>query len=99
MTKKIVVFNLKMSTKKNTWRLVFWLALLTKKSACADLVNQIGLLNGWPDNLAGNVPNKSIFVKRQNEIKWGVDSPGIEPGRFGLSDQPNKPVEPTPYLL
>ena len=62
----------------------------TKKSAFADgLVSQTDLLNDRPDTLRGNITQKVRFVK-------GVDLPGVEPGRLGVSDQSSKPAKPTP---
>lgn len=68
----------------------------TKKSAFADLVNQIGSLNGWPDTLMESLTDNDEIVKIQN---MGMDSPGVEPGRLGVSSQPNEPVEPMPCLV
>lgn len=81
MTKKIAIIE---GQKMNT-----------KKSACADLVDQIGLLIGRLDNLDESVSNNDKFVNNQK----GVDSPGVEPGRSGLSNRPSQPAEPTPYLV
>ena len=64
----------------------------TKKSAYADLVNQIGLLNGWLDTLTGNISDGDEIVKDQ----MGMDLPGVEPGRLGVSSQPSKPARPMP---
>lgn len=69
----------------------------TKKSAEADLVHLTSLLNGWPDNLESNISPTKQLVKSLN-IR-GVDLPGVEPGRLGLSDQPSKPAKPTPNPL
>src|SRR3989344_2315488 len=66
-----------------------YLVLATKKSAFADLVNQIGSLNGRLDNLAGSLANDAEFVNRMD-----MDSPGVEPGRSGLSSRPSEPAEP-----
>ena len=63
---------------------------LTKKSAFADgLASQTGLLNDRLDNLESNITQKSGFVK-------GMDLPGVEPGRHGLSSRSSKPAEPMP---
>lgn len=70
--------------------------ITTKKSAHADLVNQIGPPDGWFDNLAGNLTSKSDFVKSESV---DMDSPGVEPGRFGLSNHPSEPAEPMSGIL
>ena len=69
----------------------------TKKSAEADLVHLTSLLIDWTDNLKTNISPAKQLVKSLN-IR-GVDLPGVEPGRFGLSDQSSKPAKPTPKPL
>jgi len=59
------------------------------------LVNlQIDSLNGWTDTLKRSIVALANAVKSQ--FNWGVDSPGVEPGRLGVSAQPSEPAEPTP---
>ena len=61
----------------------------------AVLVNLAGMLNGWIDNLGDNIPQLPKIVN----LQMGVDLPGVEPGRLGLSIQPSKPARPTPNPL
>ena len=65
----------------------------TKKPAGAGLVHLTSLLNGWIDNLEPNISPTKQLVKSFN--KMGVDLPGVEPGKFGLSIHPSKPAKPT----
>ncbi len=70
---------------------------LTKKSPSKEdyLVNlKADSLSGWPDTLEGNISKQNKNVN--SEFKKGLDSPGVEPGRFGVSSQPSRPAEPTP---
>ncbi|PIR28197.1 hypothetical protein COV39_00345, partial [Candidatus Berkelbacteria bacterium CG11_big_fil_rev_8_21_14_0_20_40_23] len=71
----------------------------TKKSAEADLnlVNLTDSLTDWPDTLKWNITTNHSFVKSQNTR--GVDLPGVEPGRFGVSSQSSEPAKPTPKPL
>ncbi len=64
----------------------------TKKSAFADLVRPKGWLVDWLDTLRAFIPNNGSVVNRS------VDSPGVEPGRLGVSSQPSQPAEPTPPI-
>jgi len=68
-----------------------------KTAQRAALVNLTDLLIDWIDNLGSNITKEEKFVKGQNNL--GVDLPGVEPGRFGLSIQSSKPAKPTPDLL
>ena len=72
-------------------------AINQKTAQRADLVNLTDLLIDWIDNLGSNITKEEKFVKGQNNL--GVDLPGVEPGRFGLSIQSSKPAKPTPNLL
>lgn len=70
----------------------------TKKSTFGvDLVRLTSLLKDWIDNLAPNLPEDLEDVKGQKIL--GVDSPGVAPGRLGLSIQSSRLAEPTPNLL
>ncbi|PJA21994.1 hypothetical protein COX59_03520, partial [Candidatus Beckwithbacteria bacterium CG_4_10_14_0_2_um_filter_47_25] len=67
---------------------------LTKKSAEADLVSLADSLTDGPDNLETNISSLNQLVKSPN-IR-GVDLPGVEPGRRGLSGPSSEPAKPTP---
>ena len=56
-----------------------------KTAQRAALVNLTDSLKDWTDNLESNISLKKEFVKSPD--KRGVDLPGVEPGRFGLSVQ------------
>jgi len=58
------------------------------------LVHLTSKLNGWIDNLRRNVSSNKSSVNSQKFR--GVDLPGVEPGRLGLSIQPSEPAKPTP---
>lgn len=66
-----------------------------KTAQRADLVHLTDSLNGWIDNLESNISPTKQLVKSQQR---GVDLPGVEPGRLGLSIQPSEPAKPTPTL-
>jgi len=70
---------------------------LTKKSPHKEdyLVNlKADSLSGWPDTLESNISKQNKNVN--SEFRKGMDSPGVEPGRFGVSSQPSRPAEPMP---
>jgi len=55
------------------------------------LVNLTNSLKDWSDNL-----KNSLSQKYGLSSQLGVDLPGVEPGRRGLSDQSSEPAKPTP---
>ena len=62
-------------------------------SSADNLVSRTDSLNDWPDNLKRNVAYKKDIVKT-SEAQSGMDLPGVEPGRLGLSDQSSEPARP-----
>lgn len=94
MLDAISIYNLGYSLEE-TCRIVNRRAADHQKTAQrAVLVHPTSKLNGWIDNLKSNISPQKELVKSPNQK--GVDSPGVEPGRLGLSIQPSKPAEPTP---
>ncbi len=65
-----------------------------KTAQRADLVHLTSPLTDWIDTLGANIALTKQLVK--SPIKRGVDLPGIEPGRFGVSIQSSEPAKPTP---
>ena len=69
-----------------------------KTAQRADLVSPTSSTYDWIDNLKGSLQQTNNFVKSIfgiSQVRLGVDPPGVEPGRLGLSIQSSEPAEPT----
>ncbi|MDP2816477.1 MAG: tail fiber domain-containing protein, partial [Rectinemataceae bacterium] len=72
--------------------------LTTKKSAFADLVSLASSLNSTGSStLISTLIQNPDFVK--GIFNLGVEMPGIEPGRLGLTTQSSEPATPAPISL
>lgn len=72
-----------------------------KTAQKAVLVSLVGSLIGWIDTLEEKNSKRRAICKVPQYLLlqyliMDVDSPGVEPGRLGVSTQPSEPAEPTP---
>ena len=59
----------------------------------ASLVSRTDSLSDWTDTLKSKIAYKGGIVNT-SEAKLGMDLPGVEPGRLGVSAQSSKPARP-----
>ena len=71
--------------------------LMHQKTAqkAAHLVHSADSQTSWIDNLINNIPQRDDNVKQEK----GVDPPGVEPGKLGLSIQLSEPAGPTRGII